>query len=559
MIDRAKSWVDDGDDAEEAVRHAIDDGLIYTEDIVALGLKYGAINDSEIVSNIYEDLFDDMYKKVSDYYDEQKEDEKEEDEDEVEESFRGIKPRKRLKESFDDASHEFAEKMVKQIVDSGYISWDEYTRLATYEKDFSDDANDEFDDFIYDTKDLILYLGVNSGIQQNLSGDFYTDEYAETHPEVLEESKKNKRKLKESRRPHRKGKALRESKSLMEGPGAGYTISGTLRDVEITGYKVVRTQKDKSTGDRYTDVICDASGSATFEDVSASSYMYGGEIESTPVEITGVTLSFFGEPEEISTEDIEYDLNGHKISGVYGGGWSHSTFDGEFTATVKGDSYNVYEVTIKFTDDNAINFVDEAVQEPKTMYGLSDDGRTIEDAYEDEDEAIGLAKKFGYEKVVEFYEYRTKLWADGESEDTDIEIKETVWERPEDEDEDEDEEVDESLKESLRRKRKLKEAKTTTDKFTAVYDELVREDKSGASKFRRLKTPNSERYDYEDVSYADGGISVYADTEEGLDFAKEVAKEWNCKTSDVKEHTSRYSKHPYEIVIYVDENEKVSK
>ena len=67
LIDRAELIVDEGKDADDAVREAIDEGLIYSEDVVALGLHYGVIDDSKIIDDIYESLFNDMYKDVSDY------------------------------------------------------------------------------------------------------------------------------------------------------------------------------------------------------------------------------------------------------------------------------------------------------------------------------------------------------------------------------------------------------------------------------------------------------------------------------------------------------------
>lgn len=67
LIDRAELIVDEGKDADDAVREAIDEGLIYSEDIIALGLHYGVIDDSQIIDDIYESLFNDMYKDVSDY------------------------------------------------------------------------------------------------------------------------------------------------------------------------------------------------------------------------------------------------------------------------------------------------------------------------------------------------------------------------------------------------------------------------------------------------------------------------------------------------------------
>ena len=70
LIDRAESWIDDGYELEEAVNRALDDGLIYTDDIIELGVHYGVIDGSQVVNDMYEDLFNDIYGEVSDYYDE---------------------------------------------------------------------------------------------------------------------------------------------------------------------------------------------------------------------------------------------------------------------------------------------------------------------------------------------------------------------------------------------------------------------------------------------------------------------------------------------------------
>ena len=84
LVDRAKSWIDDGDDLDEAVNRALDDGLIYTSDIIELGVHYGVIDGSQVVSDMYEDLFNDIYSEVSDYYDEAHEN----DDEDVDESLK---------------------------------------------------------------------------------------------------------------------------------------------------------------------------------------------------------------------------------------------------------------------------------------------------------------------------------------------------------------------------------------------------------------------------------------------------------------------------------------
>ena len=61
LIDRAKSLIEEGHDADDAVSEAIDEGLIYTDDIFALAQHYGSIDDSTLLESYYEDLYSDIY------------------------------------------------------------------------------------------------------------------------------------------------------------------------------------------------------------------------------------------------------------------------------------------------------------------------------------------------------------------------------------------------------------------------------------------------------------------------------------------------------------------
>lgn len=224
-----------------------------------------------------------------------------------------------------------------------------------------------------------------------------------------------------------------ESKALNEGPGAGYTIKGTIENVKVNKVVITGRTKDK-------DIMLKVDATADLKDVSCQSYMYGGEIESTPIHIFDVHVESYGDDEDLYTpQEVAGIIDGTKIDVVYGGGWSHATFDGEIMADYNDfdNSHYMTYIGFEFTNKNAIEFVDSAVQLPDEYFGLVDEDGVIEDAYEDEEKAVELAKKHGYDKVVRFYEYRTYLYADNESEDTDEEIIETVWERE-----------DESLKES---------------------------------------------------------------------------------------------------------------
>lgn len=73
LIDRAESWIKDGYDKDEAIRVAIDDGLIYSSDIYDIAYHYGVVNDSELLSNCYEMLFDDLYREVEEPEEEENE------------------------------------------------------------------------------------------------------------------------------------------------------------------------------------------------------------------------------------------------------------------------------------------------------------------------------------------------------------------------------------------------------------------------------------------------------------------------------------------------------
>ena len=88
LVDRAKSWIDDGEDLDDAVARALDDGLIYTHTVRVLADHYDVIpDDSELINLFYEELYGDVYNEVADYYEEVHED----NEEEIEEDYKRIK------------------------------------------------------------------------------------------------------------------------------------------------------------------------------------------------------------------------------------------------------------------------------------------------------------------------------------------------------------------------------------------------------------------------------------------------------------------------------------
>lgn len=68
LVDRAKGYITGEDySIESAIETAIDDGLIYTKDIIDLAEHYGYIDDSELIQKFYDDLYNDMYNELEDF------------------------------------------------------------------------------------------------------------------------------------------------------------------------------------------------------------------------------------------------------------------------------------------------------------------------------------------------------------------------------------------------------------------------------------------------------------------------------------------------------------
>lgn len=84
LVDRAK--LNYSGDVDDAVSIAIDDGLIYDDDIFDIAKKY--LRGSDIIDLFYEDLFSDLVNTVSD------EVEDEDDEDDLDESKKPSRVRK---------------------------------------------------------------------------------------------------------------------------------------------------------------------------------------------------------------------------------------------------------------------------------------------------------------------------------------------------------------------------------------------------------------------------------------------------------------------------------
>lgn len=63
LKDRVQSSINDGNDLDDAIKDALDTGLIYDDDVIELGKHYGAIDTSQVLDDIYEELYNDLYRE----------------------------------------------------------------------------------------------------------------------------------------------------------------------------------------------------------------------------------------------------------------------------------------------------------------------------------------------------------------------------------------------------------------------------------------------------------------------------------------------------------------
>lgn len=155
-------------------------------------------------------------------------------------------------------------------------------------------------------------------------------------------------------------KILFENKQLNEGPGAGYTVSGTLTNVKVDNIKNIEVVSKDGDIVEY-EVELDAT--ATFEDVSANSYYYGGTIDSTPVSIIRARVEL--DEGEVTVADVKWAIENAKIEANLGGGWSHSTFDGFIEVDYNGIENASYLMGVLFelTNKDDVEYLDRAVQD----------------------------------------------------------------------------------------------------------------------------------------------------------------------------------------------------
>lgn len=179
------------------------------------------------------------------------------------------------------------------------------------------------------------------------------------------------------------------------GAGAGYTIETS--DIAINGKPKLLSYDIKQNGHWQTvDVECEVPITG---DVRASSYMFGCPwIKEVNMVVTAITINFY-ENEEVSDQtilDVLSNTSNYYGEGVYGGGWSHSTFDGvwEINSFSELDYANdISSVTIQIPDKFIVNYIDKAVTGDNVIYDVVFNGDVIESyGLDEEDQAIQVLK-----------------------------------------------------------------------------------------------------------------------------------------------------------------------
>ena len=166
-------------------------------------------------------------------------------------------------------------------------------------------------------------------------------------------------------------KAVKASRrAIMAGPGAGYTIKWNLESIKsINSFNVTNVSEPDQYGLITAEADCDVD--VTVEIVEAYSYYYGidSPLNDVPAKMTKVKFEIDPElwPEIGSLYDADVafaeELLNNEIYDVvsngevmYGGGWTHSTWDGTLTDYDHDDL-----IEVKVTDEEIIQYVDDAV------------------------------------------------------------------------------------------------------------------------------------------------------------------------------------------------------
>lgn len=257
---------------------------------------------------------------------------------------------------------------------------------------------------------------------------------------------------------------INESQMLTEGPGAGYTISWLLYKIlNVNSCKVKAVTEDDWWGDGYFIIdFSDIDIDIIVNILGYHSYYYGSDehLYDIPAKITDLRLEGVSDLSGIYDYDYDeynyqdavnalYNMNAEQLKKLldnnirfgsfeynYGGGYMHSTFDGQIAEIDETTTDDDTTFTAYIEDKEVNNWIDKCVlgENRYREYCLLDDNREpIDDEYfEDEDEAIERANEFvnsvAYDgnEITVVCDYYTTFF-NGDSDLTDSETVTTVY------------------------------------------------------------------------------------------------------------------------------------
>ena len=278
-------------------------------------------------------------------------------------------------------------------------------------------------------------------------------------------------------------------RQIKDGAGAGYEIDSVLTDFNVidatlSGIKI----RETAYGDRYAVIQCDIECTANIK--SAFSYMYGRELDiKTPCKITAVAIDkdyLDNENGQDATDFIYQALDNYgvelKVKEYYGGGWSHSKYDGTvcqiddangYVSTLNAEDFpsGIIALDASISNSQIIDFIDRLVSDNATnvfyavCMGHSNSDNALE-YFDEEVDADRYAEELSEEN--KGTEYRIIEVTEYEDENGDI------YDIEEDErgsyymDEDDEEFEDDEITDSVRR------VKDSESEIKAVIDDFVK-------------------------------------------------------------------------------------
>ena len=221
---------------------------------------------------------------------------------------------------------------------------------------------------------------------------------------------------------------VKNKKKLNEGAGAGYTITSncTIKKINSLSLDKIDSFKENVTyGIVYVDATFNCDIDLAVSNLEFASYDFGGnvsrEVDGKATKIS-LSMTFEADSMRIDSDFVERKINGAiediksilvgetfdtKI--VYGGGWSHVTYDGTiaelsdvFSVDYTGAYHNDYDTEVtgadaKITEQDVIDFIDKDVQ-----------GDNVEELYSVLDETNALLDSFGTFEEAKDYAFSEK-------------------------------------------------------------------------------------------------------------------------------------------------------